>query len=83
MTERSWQHACMEPCDAAARIRLCYGPDAAFDYAVREKLLHFAEAAPRNPDFSRELPRFIFHVRNIFHVDEMRTHLARIERLRP
>ena len=82
MTEGSWQHVWMEQCDAAEGIRLHYGLEAAFDYAVGEKLLEFAEAAARNPDFARELPPYVSHVRNMFTADEIRTHLARIERLR-
>ena len=82
MTKRSWQHVWMEQCDAAEGTRLRYGLEAAFDYAVGEKLLHFPEAAVRNPNFARELPRFVSRVRNMFNADEMRTHLAPIERLR-
>ena len=49
----------MDQCDAAEGIRLRFGLEAAFDYSVGEKLLHFAEAAARSPDFARELPRFV------------------------
>ena len=82
MAEQSWQYVWMDQCEAAEGIRLRYGLEAAFDYAVGEKLLHFAEAAARNPDFARELPRFVSRVRNMFTADEMRTHLERVERLR-
>src|SRR5262249_7081867 len=34
-----------EQCEATHDIRLHYGPQAAFDYGVAEKLLSFAEAA--------------------------------------
>lgn len=57
---------------ARGRVRLRRGREAA----------HFAEAAARNPDFARELPRFVSRVRNMFTADEIRTHLARVERLR-
>ena len=33
-----------------------YGLKAAFDYAVAEKLLNFAEAAAQHPEFARALP---------------------------
>ena len=53
---------------------------AAFDYLVAEKLLNFADAATSCPEFARELPRFVAYVRGLFTPQEMRTHLARIER---
>jgi hypothetical protein len=70
----------VEQCEAAEEIKLRYGPRAAFDYVVAEKLLNFADAAIRNPEFASELPRFVARVRNLFTVEEMRTHLSRIER---
>ena len=56
--------------------------EAAFDFAVGEKLLHFAEAAARHPDFACEMPRFVSWVRSMFTAEEIATHLARIERER-
>jgi hypothetical protein len=56
-----------------------YGTKAAFDYLVAEKLFNFAEAASSHPAFARELPRFVAHVRGLFTVEEMRTHLNRIQ----
>jgi hypothetical protein len=53
---------------------------AAFDYLVAEKLFNFADAATSRPEFARELPRFVSHVRGLFTPQEIRTHLARIER---
>ena len=82
MADRSWQYIWMEQCDASAGIRVRYGLKAAFDYVVGEKLLHFAEAAARDPEFAREIPRFVSRVRSMFTADEIRTHLARIERER-
>ena len=82
MTDRSWQHIWMEQCDAAEGIPVRYGLKAAFDYAVGEKLLHFAEAVARHPDFAREMPRFVSRVRSMFTAEEITTHLARIERER-
>ena len=72
----------MEQCAAAETIKLRYGLTAAFDYAVAEKLLNFAEAAAQHPEFARELPRFVSRVRQIFTAQELEAHLARIERER-
>jgi hypothetical protein len=69
----------IEQCKAAEEVRLLYGLKAAFDYLVAEKLLNFVEAASRNPQFARELPRFVARVGNLFTVEEMRMHLNRIE----
>jgi hypothetical protein len=70
----------LEQCEAARTIMLRYGLKAAFDYAVGEKLMNFAEAAHEHPAFARELPRFISEVRRIFLADELPVHLARLER---
>jgi hypothetical protein len=66
-------------CDAAQEIKRRYGLKAAFDYLVAEKLLNFASAASRHPEFARELPRFVSQVRRMFTPQEMRTHIARVE----
>src|SRR5215471_7032393 len=66
----------MEQCEPAGDIRLRYGPQAAFDYVVAEKLLNFAEAAARRPEFARELPRFVARVRGLFTPEKLH---ARIE----
>ena len=70
----------IEQCDAAQNIKLRYGVKAAFDYVVAEKLLNFANAASRHPEFARELPRFVSRVRRMFTPQEIRTHIARVER---
>jgi hypothetical protein len=70
----------IEQCDAAQNIKLRYGIKAAFDYVVAEKLLNFASAAPKHPEFARELPRFVSQVRRMFTPQEIRTHIARVER---
>ena len=56
----------IEQCEAAEEIKLRYGLKAAFDYLVAEKLLNFAEAAVRDPQFARQLPRFVARVRGLF-----------------
>jgi len=70
----------IEQCDAAQDIKLRYGLKAAFDYVVAEKLLNFASAATQHPEFARELPRFVSRVRRMFTPEEIRTHIARLER---
>ncbi len=70
----------IEQCEAARTIRERYGLEAAFDYAVGEKLMNFASATHGRPAFARELPRFVSEVRRMFSADEIRTHLARLER---
>ena len=70
----------VEQCEAARTIKARYGLKAAFDYAVGEKLINFASAAYEHPAFARELPRFVSEVRQMFSADEIRSHLARIER---
>jgi hypothetical protein len=70
----------IEQCDAAQDIKLRYGLEAAFDYLAAEKLLNFASAASQHPEFARELPRFVSRVRRMFTPQEIRTHIARVER---
>ena len=82
MTERNWHHIWVKQCDAAEAIKLRYGLKSAFDYVVAEKLLNFAEAAARHPEFASDLPRFVSRVRSMFTPQEIQAHLARIERER-
>jgi hypothetical protein len=70
----------VEQCDAAQTIKARFGLTAAFDYLVGEKLMSFASAASRHPDFARELPRFVSEVRRMFTPDEIGAQLAQIER---
>jgi hypothetical protein len=62
----------------AAKTR--FGLKAAFDYIVGEKLLNFAEASSHDPDFARELPRFVSEIRRMFSPEEIEAQLADIER---
>ena len=82
VSTREFHKIWTEQCEAARDIRLRYGPQAAFDYVVAEKLLNFAEAAARRPEFARELPRFVARVRGLFTPEELQTHIARIEHAR-
>ena len=70
----------IEQREAARTIRERFGLEASFDYAVGEKLMNFASAAHDHPAFARELPRFVSEVRRMFSADEIRSHLARLER---
>ena len=80
MNTRKFHEIWVKQCDATHEIKLRYGVKAAFDYLVAEKLLNFADAATSRPEFAKELPRFVAYVRGLFTPQEMRTHLARIER---
>jgi hypothetical protein len=70
----------VEQCDAAQTIKARFGLTAAFVYLVGEKLMSFASAASRHPDFARELPPFVSEVRRMFTPDEIGAQLAQIER---
>ena len=70
----------IEQCEAAQTIKARFGLTAAFDYVVGEKLMNYASAASRHPDFARELPQFVSEVRRMFTPDEIGAHLAQIER---
>jgi Sec-independent protein translocase protein TatA len=70
----------IEQCEAARTIKARYGLQAAFDYLIGEKLMNFASAASKHPEFAREFPRFISEVRRMFTREEMRTHIIRLER---
>ena len=66
--------------EGGIRTPIRYGLTAAFEYLFCEKLMNFANAASRHPDFVRELPRFVSEVRRMFTPDEMGAHLEQIER---
>jgi|SRR5271169_1299740 len=70
----------IEQCEAAQTIKARFGLTAAFDCLVGEKLMSFACAAFRHPDFARELPRFVSEVRPMFTPDEIGAQLSQIER---
>jgi hypothetical protein len=80
MSAGKHQEIWIEQCEAARTIKVRYGLKAAFDYAVGEKLMNFADAADEHPAFARELPRFVSEVRRMFSDDEIRVHFARLER---
>jgi hypothetical protein len=77
---RKFHEIWIEQCDAAHDIKSRYGAGAAFRYLVAEKLFHFVDAAIDRPEFAKELPRFVAHIRGLFTPQEIRTNLARLER---
>src|ERR1017187_5077664 len=80
MSVRKIHEIWIEQYNAAQDIKQRYGLKAAFDYLVAEKLLNFANVAAQHPEFARELPRFVSQVRLMFAPQEIRTHIARVER---
>ena len=80
MNVRKAHNIWIEQCEAAQTIKARFGLTAAFDYVVGEKLMNYASAASRHPDFARELPQFVSEVRRMFAPDEIGAHLAQIER---
>jgi hypothetical protein len=80
VSARNHHEIWIEQCEAARTIKTRYGVAAAFDYVVGEKLINFASAASQHAEFARELPRFVSEVRRMFASEEIRTHLARLER---
>jgi hypothetical protein len=79
MGQRKAHQVWIQQCEAAQTIRARFGLNDAFNYLVGEKLLNFVDAASHDPDFARELPRFVSEVRRIFTLDEIETQLAQIE----
>ena len=79
MAQRKTHQVWIQQCEAAQTIRARFGLKDAFSYLVGEKLLNFVDAASHDPDFARELPRFVSEVRRIFTLDEIETQLAQIE----
>ena len=48
-----------EQCRATKAIRRRFGAKSALDYLIGEKLMMFADVAKDDPDFAKELPRFL------------------------
>ena len=53
----------------------------ALDYLIGEKLMTYAETAVGQPDFARELPRFVAEIRSILSAEEIRLYLQHLERM--
>ena len=69
MNVRKSHQIWIEQCEAAQTIKARFGLTAAFDYLVGEKLMSFASAASRHPDFARKLPRFVSEMGRMFTLD--------------
>lgn len=73
--EKIW----VDQCRATKGIKRRFGAESALDYLMREKLLNFAEAAERHPEFAREMPRFLSAVWRIFNQYEIAGYVASLK----
>jgi hypothetical protein len=65
-----------EQCRATKAIRRRFGAKSALDYLVGEKLMTFADAAKDDPEFAKELPRFLAAVWQVFNEYEIAGYVA-------
>jgi len=70
--EKIW----VSQCKATKRIRRRYGVENALDYLLSEKLVTFAEAAEHEPQFAKELPRFLAAIWQLFNKYELFGYVA-------
>jgi hypothetical protein len=70
----------IEQCEAAQTINARFGLTAAFECLVGEKLVSFASAASKHPDFARKLPWFVSEMGRMFTPNVIGAQLAQIER---
>jgi hypothetical protein len=77
--ERKW----IDQCAAARRVKARFSLADALDYLIGEKLLNFAQAAERYPEFAQELPNFLHEIRDVFTVQETGDYALQLERTRP
>jgi hypothetical protein len=63
-------------CRATKGIKHSFGAKSALDYLIGEKLITFADAAEADPDFAKELPRFLAAVWRIFNEYEIAGYVA-------
>ena len=80
MNVRKSHQIWIEQCEAAQTSKARFGLTAAFECLVGEKLMSFASAASRHPDFARKLPRFVSEMGRMFTPDVIGAQLAQIER---
>ena len=66
----------VQQCRATRRIKRHFGVGSALDYLLGEKLVNFAAAAERRPEFARELPRFQAAIWNVFNPYELAGYLT-------
>ena len=65
--EKIW----VSQCKATKRVKKRFGAKSALDYLISEKLLAFAEQANQEPEFAKELPRFLAAVWQLFNQYEL------------
>jgi hypothetical protein len=65
----------IDQCAATECIRDRFGPGAALEYLIGEKLFHFVWAASEHAEFASELPSFVGRVRRFFTPTELRGYL--------
>ena len=65
-----------EQCRATKAIKRRFGAKSALEYLIGEKLMTFADVARADPDFARELPRFLSAVWRIFNEYEIAGYVA-------
>ena len=66
----------VQQCRATRKIKQQFGVGSALDYLLGEKLVNFAAAAERRPEFARELPRFQAAIWNVFNPYELAGYLT-------
>jgi hypothetical protein len=65
-----------DQCRATKAIRRRFGAKSALDYLIGEKLMTFADAAKDDPEFAKELPRFLAAVWQMFNEYEIAGYVA-------
>jgi len=70
--EKIW----VKQCRATKGIRRHFGAKSALDYLIGEKLVTFAHEAERQPEFAKELPRFLAAVWQVFNQYELAGYVA-------
>ena len=70
--EKIW----VKQCRATKGIRRRFGAKSALDYLIGEKLVRFAHEAERQPEFAKELPRFLAVIWQIYNQYELAGYVA-------
>ena len=73
--EKIW----VEQCKATRRIKRRFGAKSALDYLIGEKLVSFSDAAEEDPEFARELPRFLAEIWDVFNPYEITGYLSSLK----
>jgi hypothetical protein len=70
--EKIW----VKQCKATKGIRRHFGAKSALDYLIGEKLVTFAHEAKHQPEFAKELPRFLAAIWQVFNQYELAGYVA-------